>query len=282
VPSISQGGGWTRNTGGQGARVDSDGMDSSIFRSAVHAQGSDGEEAEADQPVLHLWQKHRTDSPGNGKFRGGASGYTATIFYGVPSLKRAGTNEATVIPRMLVGQGLFGGYPSNAAPGVSIENSDILKLMASGEKNIPTTPEEIIKGRMIHGDYSLPGAVNARPPRVVYEGSLSAGGGAPGGKGYGDVLEREPQAVVDDVRDEIISAWTAAHVYHVAYDAETWTADEEKTAELRKAEHARRLSQGNSYEEFEKAWLERKPADDQLVYYGSWPDARLVRPIIRI
>jgi N-methylhydantoinase B/oxoprolinase/acetone carboxylase alpha subunit len=282
VPNVSQGGGWTRNTGGQGARVDSDGMDSSIFRSAVHATGSDGEEAEADQPVLHLWQKHQTDSPGNGKFRGGASGYTASVFYGVPSSKRPGTGGGVVIPRMLVGQGLFGGYPSNAAPGVGIENSNILELLAKGEKNIPTSPEEIIRGRVIKGDYLLPGPTSARPPRVVYEGSVSAGGGAPGGKGYGDVLEREPQAVVDDVRNEIISRWTASNVYHVAYDAETWTADEEETRRLRKLEHETRLRQGRSYDEFEKEWSLKKPSEDQLVYYGSWPDAKTVKPVIRI
>ncbi|MFC2014780.1 hydantoinase B/oxoprolinase family protein [Chloroflexota bacterium] len=91
VPVVGGGGGWTRNTGGQGARVDMDGMDSSIFRSAVHATGSDGEEAEADIPTLYLWQKHRKDSGGNGKYRGGATGYTATIFYGVPSIKRGAT-----------------------------------------------------------------------------------------------------------------------------------------------------------------------------------------------
>jgi len=282
VPSVSQGGGWTRNTGGQGARVDSDGMDSSIFRSAVHAQGGDGEEAEADQPVLHLWQKHQMDSPGNGKFRGGASGYTGTVFYGVRSSKRGGTAGGGAIPRMLVGQGLFGGYPSNAAPGVGIENSNILDLMAKSERNIPTSPEEIITGRALTGDYILPGAAVARPPRVVYEGSVSAGGGAPGGKGYGDVLEREPQAVVNDVRDEIISDWTACNVYHVAYDAGTWTADLEKTRQLRSREHQTRLRLGRTYDEFEKDWSKKKPPEDQLVYYGSWPDAKMVRPIIRI
>jgi acetophenone carboxylase len=183
---------------------------------------------------------------------------------------------------MLVGNGLFGGYPPNSPPGVGIENSNILELMARGVKNIPTSPEEIIKERVIKGDYILPGVATALPPRMAYEGSLSAGGGAPGGKGYGDVLEREPQAVVDDVRDEIISDWTASNVYRVAYDAETWTADEEKTQELRKRERQKRLSEGRSYEEFEKEWLKKKPPEDQLVYYGSWPDAKMVRPIIRI
>ena len=283
VPIVGAGGGWTRNTGGQGARVDSDGMDSSIFRSAVHASGSDGEESEADHPTLYLWQKHQTDSAGAGKYRGGASGYIASIFYGVQSSKRAGSGGTGIASkRMLVGNGLFGGYPPTSRPGVSIENSNILELMARGEKNIPTSPEEIIKEKLIKGDYQLPNSTTPRPPRIVYEGSLSAGGGAPGGKGYGDVLEREPQDVVDDVRDEIISDWAACNVYHVAYDAETWTADEDKSREMRQRELQDRLRRARNYDVFEKEWSQKKPSEDQLVYYGSWPDAKIVRPIIRI
>jgi acetophenone carboxylase len=165
---------------------------------------------------------------------------------------------------------------------VAIENSNILELMARGEKNIPTSPEDMIRDRIITGDYFLPSVATVRPPRVAYEGSLSAGGGAPGGKGYGDVLEREPQAVVNDVRNEIISDWTASHVYHVSYDVETWTADANKTRDLRDLEHAKRLRLGKPFGEFEKEWLKERPPEDQLTYYGSWPDATMVKPIIRI
>ncbi|MFC2014779.1 hypothetical protein ACFLUP_02165 [Chloroflexota bacterium] len=182
---------------------------------------------------------------------------------------------------MLVGQGLFGGYAPNTLPSVSIENSNLLELMANGEKYIPTSPEEIIKEKIIKGEYNLPGSANSRPPRLAYEGSLSAGGGI-GGKGYGDVLERESQAVVDDIRNEIVSDWIARNVYKVAYDAETWIADEEKTQELRQREREDRLNRAKSYAVFEKEWLKKKPPEDQLNYYGSWPDAKMVRPIIRI
>ena len=58
--------------------------------------------------------------------------------------------------RMLVGNELFGGYPPNATPSVGIENSNVLELLAEGEKNIPTSPEEIIKERVIKGEYDLP------------------------------------------------------------------------------------------------------------------------------
>lgn len=279
---VSGGGGWSRNTMGQGARINADGMDSALFRSAVYATGSDGEEAEVDQPVLHLWQKHHKDTGGNGKYRGGVSGYVGTIFYGVPSTDRPATTRSVPIKRMLVGNGLFGGYPSSVGPGVSIENSNVLELMARGEKNIPTSPEEIIEGKVIEGDYNLPSSITPRPARVVYAGSLSAGFGAAGGQGYGDVLERESQSVVDDVRNEIISEWTAANVYHVSYDTETWTVDNEKTAELRKKEREDRLRRAKNYEEFEKEWCKKEPPEDQLTYYGSWPDAKMNYKIIRL
>ncbi|MBN2239855.1 MAG: hydantoinase B/oxoprolinase family protein [Dehalococcoidales bacterium] len=281
VPVIGGGGGWTRNTGGQGARVDSDGMDSSIFRSAVHAQGSDGEEAENDQPTLHLWQKHRMDSGGNGKYRGGVSGHVGGIFYAVHSAPRRATTGGILVKKMLVGNGLFGGYPPDSSPGVSIENSNVLELMAKSDKKIPVSIEEIVTEQYLDGDYELPLEIKARPARIAYEGSLFAGGG-PGGKGYGDVLERDPQSVVNDVQAELISEWTAHNVYHVEYDKELWLADEEKTAESRKKEREDRLKRGQPYDAFEEEWLKQKPADDQLHYYGSWPDARLVNRIIRM
>ena len=103
-----------------------------------------------------------------------------------------------------------------------------------------------------------------------------------GGFGYGDALEREPQAVVDDIRDEIVSDWAARNIYHVAYDAETWIADEEKTQELRQREREDRLRRAKSYTEFEKEWLKKKPPENMLTYYGSWPDAKMVTPIIRL
>jgi acetophenone carboxylase len=183
---------------------------------------------------------------------------------------------------MLVGQGLFGGYPCCGTPGASIANSNILELMAGGEKDIPTSPEEALRERVVGGEYNLAASAQARSPGFLHEGSVSGGGSTGGGHGYGDVLERDPQAVVNDVRDEIVSDWAAHNVYRVAYDAETWTADEEKTRELRQHARSDRLCQARPYDEFEKEWLKRKPPEEMLAYYGAWPDARVVRPIIRI
>jgi acetophenone carboxylase len=181
---------------------------------------------------------------------------------------------------MVVGQGLFGGYPSVTIPSVTINKSNLLELMAKGEKNLPISPEEIVQERVIQGEYVV--HMTPHPQELIYEGALTTDQATAGGHGYGDVLEREPQAVVDDVRKEIVSNWAARNVYHVAYDAETWIADEEITQELRKQEREDRLLRARSYAEFEKDWLKKRPPEDQLTYYGSWPDARMVKPIIRI
>jgi len=58
--------------------------------------------------------------------------------------------------------------------------------------------------------------------------------------------------------------------------------DEEKTRELQEQESEDRLHRSKSYNEFEKEWLKKKPPEEQLTYYGSWPDAKLVKPVIRI
>jgi N-methylhydantoinase B len=54
-----------------------------------------------------------------------------------------------------------------------------------------------------------------------------------GGGGWGDPLERDPQAVREDVLDEYVSLEGAARDYGVVLDRQTLAVDEKATAELR-------------------------------------------------
>ena len=56
----------------------------------------------------------------------------------------------------------------------------------------------------------------------------------PGGGGYGDPFERDPEAVLDDVRCEKVSLDRAREVYGVVINPETWTVDIQETSKLRK------------------------------------------------
>jgi acetophenone carboxylase len=103
-----------------------------------------------------------------------------------------------------------------------------------------------------------------------------------GGGGYGDVLERDPDMVMDDLKKEVISHQTAKAVYHVAYDPETLEVDYDKTNELRRLEREDRKARSMVWEDFEKEWSQLRPAEEAMDYYGSWPDGRKTQEIIRM
>ena len=61
----------------------------------------------------------------------------------------------------------------------------------------------------------------------------------PGGGGWGDPLQRDPAAVLKDVRNEFLSAAKAQADYGVVIDVENWTVDAAAT-KRRRADIAKR------------------------------------------
>jgi acetophenone carboxylase len=84
-----------------------------------------------------------------------------------------------------------------------------------------------------------------------------------------------------DIKDQIISDWSAENVYKVTYKRETLKIDQEGTEKARQAERQARIQQGKPYDEFEKEWLSQKIDESLLTFYGSWPDAEIVTPVMR-
>lgn len=62
----------------------------------------------------------------------------------------------------------------------------------------------------------------------------------PGGGGFGDPLDREPERVLDDVRAGFVSAASARDDYAVVVDVEAMRVDREQTDRLRGGRRARR------------------------------------------
>jgi hypothetical protein len=91
------------------------------------------------------------------------------------------------------------------------------------------------------------------------------------GGGYGDVLERDPAAVVADVEAGYLSGETAREIYFVVYDPDTLAVDAEATRAARDAERQARLGRGRPYQEFVSQWVTEEPPA-HLSYYGSWGD----------
>jgi len=264
------------NTGGQGARTDMNGMDAFGFHMSPNSKASDLDEVEEARPLLHLFQNLQKDSSGFGKYRSGAGTTQAYIVYGVPTMFYTTTGRET---RIHISTGLFGGYPPSAKFGVEVRNSNVLEKMRRGDKDIPTNLRELITDRTIEGEYIF--EPNMRPTRMLKEGDIFTN--PVGGTGsYGDALEADPIQVMEDIRKEITSHWAAQNIYKIVYDIETLQVNYSKTKELRQRERLERLRRGKPYEEFQREWLQRKPPERTLKYYGSWPDAKKVREIVRL
>jgi len=136
----------------------------------------------------------------------------------------------------------------------------------------------MLEKNTIHGDWKY--ELIARTPKVYQEGDLLFGFSG-GGPGYGDPLEREPEAVMEDLKRSIISDWTAQQIYKVAYDVERRKVDLEKTLELRHKEKAARLARGVPFDRFQQEWSQKTPPKEALQYYGTWPDAKPEGPVFR-
>jgi len=263
------------NTQGQGGRAAHDGMDAYGFAWCAFGRAPDCEQVESELPLTVTLSQHWKDSSGPGLNRGGAGAVQQWMIHKVPALLSMCMGNGSKVP---LGQPLFGGYASAPIPGISIKKADLLKRMQAGDPQLTLNHREMLETRDIQGDWKL--ELIARAPDLFGEGDLLFGFSG-GGPGYGDALERQPERVVEDVKKNIVSEWTARNIYRVAFDSEGRKVDSFRTEEMRAAERQARLKRGKPYEEFVAEWSQQSPPQEILQWYGSWPDAKATAPIFR-
>jgi acetophenone carboxylase len=267
--------GYPFNGEGLGARSDMDGVDCYGFPMAHTGLGPEVEDVETETFFLHLFQNELIDSGGPGKYRGGTGVESALVLYHMP---RAVVSSMGATTRVLIGQGLFGGYPPPAVPGIHVVGSDVLEKLGAGEA-LPRDFRELAEQRTLKGQYRF--ERTARPSRMISKGDLVSVI-ASGGAGYGDVLERDPTLVACDVREQRVSPRAAAEIYCVVLDLASGEADLEETTKRRAEARQARLARGKPWAEFMVQWSKQKPPEDMLSCYGSWPDGKSVRPVVRL
>ena len=215
--------------GGFGAQPHSDGVDTGGLACIPMGRVPDVEMTEFTYPVLYLWRREEPDSGGPGRFRGGLGGSTAFVHHGSPlpgfGLVVSGGGKA--IPQS---SGLSGGYPANTQFDAAIRNSNIRELFN--------------EGKMVNDLDEIQGDIDHMPPHL--ETTLGANDvyfmAWQGGGGYGDPVNREPQAVAKDVHAGKISGAAATEIYGVAL-AGDGTVDVTATDELRQAIRSNRASE---------------------------------------
>jgi N-methylhydantoinase B len=183
--------------GGQGARPTKDGVDT-IQLDTVLGLNNPVEAIELQVPVRIVKWDLRMDSAGAGKYRGGLGLEKVwKVLHGPVSVTFRGERHYTRP------WGLFGGLPG--------ARQEAFIIRTTGEiEEIPSKVDVILND----GDEL----------RLL----------TPGGAGYGDPLNREPEFVLDDVLNSKVSLEAAANDYGVIIDKESMTVNYEKTDKVRK------------------------------------------------
>jgi len=264
------------NTEGGGGRVNSDGVDAMGFPWCPAGRAPNVEDEEHNYPIVCVFQKYARDSCGFGRYRGGLGTQLAIMPLLVDHLAQMSISKNS---RLHTTQGLFGGYPPRVIPGIIIRNTDLLERWASGDIDLPDDIHDLITKCTLAGEYCF--TAHYRPTELLRKGDIFVEFSS-GGAGYGDVLERDPESVVADLRNGKISNWVAEQVYGVVYDPETLALDLDKSNKRREEVRIERCQNGLPYRHFIKDWLKHKPPEEILRYYGRWPDAQPNRDIFRL
>lgn len=211
--------------GGAAARPFADGISHAGQVTSFSSNVGNVEDTEWKLPVLYLYRRQLPDSGGAGRWRGGLTAESALTPYGTDAMifkvtNTAGTDQTNAL-------GLWGGFPGAGSQTSVVRDSRVLKAIAEGRvpmgkalggerEDLPSKSDGILK----------PGDV-----LVFYP---------PGGGGWGDPLDREPERVAADVKSGKVSPEMARELYGVMLNA----AGEplaESTHDLRQAIRDKRL-----------------------------------------
>jgi acetophenone carboxylase len=265
------------NTEGMGGRPTGKGMNAFGFPWCPFGRAPDVELMENEFPLLIPISQHWKDSCGHGKYRGGAGTVQMWVAHQAPQVFFMCISDNSKIQTP---QPLFGGYAPATVPGISIRSPDLIRRLQEDPGSIELDFRKIIEEHTIEGAWEI--EFMGRSVRPYDKGDVITFGFSAGGAGYGDPLEADPEGVIEDLVDQLISDWTARNVYKVAYDSERLKVDPKETKRLRDAERDARLERGRPWDGFQGQWSDLRPSDDILQWFGSWPDAQPLAPVIRM
>jgi len=260
---------------GQGGRAHRDGEHSVSPPFAAHCDLGEIELMEEDLPIVRLGAfTLAKDRVGFGKFRGGL-GYEQIHTYRGTGLWGFMTGCSGSL--FSSAQPLFGGYASPTYPLCKIKGIDVFAELAKDPSKIDFDIVKLMNEQPIEGavysTHNMGMTFELAAPGEIYMMCQGTGGG------YGDVLLRDPELVMKDLDEALISDDTAQDIFKVVYDRESRIVDEAATRAARDAERKARIARGKPYDEFVEQWVSPEPPAS-LPYMGSWGDPSVVYGIM--
>ena len=251
-----------------GAKCDADGEHSMTPNFGVYTDTGESEHAEEGLPFVYAISKRLwADNVGFGKYRGGGAYQFGLMRFGTQPFGFQTFTGGSYFPST---QGLFGGYACPVYAVCRIRGRNLFDAMKEQPELFNASMEQLMNERPFEGaEYtSHPMAV---PFELYPEGELFMMSQGAGG-GYGDVLEREPAAVIRDLEEGLISPATARDLYATVYDEATKVIDEAATTAARAAQRAARKARGLTWDDFHRQHVKADPPPGVL-FFGAWNDS---------
>jgi N-methylhydantoinase B len=199
--------------GGYAAFASKDGYDGGGPNNCPVPCIADVERNEQAVPLFYFYRRLARDTGGAGTYRGGLSAEVALTLAGVEAADALIMTHGAEVPNTA---GLFGGYP--------------------GATVIQRWGEQAAKDGILRDDIAWktfgpkPGLIRMKRGDV-FAVSWQGGGG------FGDPLERDPEAVLEDVRHGLVSEQAESEIYGVVIDRTgvDHTATQERRGAMRRA-----------------------------------------------
>jgi hypothetical protein len=164
---------------------------------------------------------------------------------------------------------MFGGYGCGTYPLAMVKGVNVYDAIRKDGSKFDLSMEKVMNEQPFEGGKYTTSHMGLQFD-VAKDGELYMISQGAGG-GYGDPIERDPEAVIQDAELGRISVKVARDLFGVVYDEATFRLDAEATAELRGQARKDRLKRGRPYQQFVDEWVTEEPPAD-LLYYGSWGD----------
>lgn len=250
-----------------GARDGKDGEHSIAALFSVMGDLPEVEVQEEEMPYISLVAKKlMCDNQGFGKYRGGSGYWWCVSPKDSPAWGYATVANGSNYPSV---PGLFGGYGCGVYPLAKIRDVDIFQRIDDDPRAFSTYDfAALMNERPIDGaryeTHTMGMPFEFAQRGEMYLMSQGAGGG------WGDVLERDPEAVCRDVRDGILSSAAARSVYGVVITEGNLIVDVAATDDARATIRTQRLASSKPFAEFVAEWVTPGPTNLPAPYFGCW------------
>lgn len=229
----------------------------------------DVEAWELIEPLMYLGRRLRPSSAGMGKYRGGSGFESVRMLHGTKTQELYNLSNSKVF----ASGGLFGGYPAANAYRHNVKNTDLAKRFAT-RTPYPVADGESERSQIVDnvsGEHIRDHLTNHLSDTYQeYDLYLSI---LHGGHGLGDVIEREPAKVIEDLDEGLLLERFASGVYGVIATRDAngrWVLDRAATETRRRQIRESRLARSIPVTE----WIEQqRPRVENLDF---------IEPVVRM